>query len=243
MPQQNDGRETTAKPGVDLHQLNLERRYTLEEFEAVNDQLKTKDLELDESSKNHFDFHDHISHFDYVSGYLVPMPETPIEKEAVVLEIGRQLGNWNIGTRQNGVPTSSQGGFNFTMEVGGRTIRAPDIAFTPKQVYRRLSVQQRRTFQGELFHPSFVVEVEDVSRAAKLEELTAKFKETYFPAGVELGWLIDPINKGIFVFKRDRNGLVRRYNHGWSDVSGGDVLPRFTLRVGRLDDLVSQVCK
>jgi Uma2 family endonuclease len=76
----------------------------------------------------------------------------------------------------------------------------------------------------------------------KLNELTAKFKETYFPAGVQLGWLIDPINKKIFVFKRDRNGLVRRYSHSWSDVSGGDVLPGFLLKISNIDEAVSQVC-
>ena len=233
--------ETSVETGLDFSKLNLDRRYTLEEFEAINSWQKTKPVGLDDSSKSRFESLDHISHFEYVSGYLIPMPETPIEKEAVVLEIGRQLGNWNVETGQNGVPTSSQGGFNFTT-TGGRSIRAPDVAFTPKQTYRSLSVVQRRTFKGEPFCPTFVVEVEDTSKKAKLTALTAKFKETYFPAGVQLGWLIDPIGKKIFVFKRDRNGLVRRYSHGWSDVSGGDVLPGFLLKVSDIDEAVSQVC-
>jgi hypothetical protein len=149
--------ETSVETGLDFSKLTLDRRYTLEEFEAINSWQKTKPVGLDESSKRHFESLDHISHFEYVSGYLIPMPEMPIEKEAVVLEIGSQLRNWNVETRQNGVPTSSQGGFNFTFELGGRSIRAPDVAFTPKEIYRSLSVEQRRTFKGEPFHPHLLL--------------------------------------------------------------------------------------
>jgi Uma2 family endonuclease len=46
--------------------------------------------------------------------------------------------------------------------------------------------------------------VEDVSVTSKLEELTKKFKNEYFPAGVRLGWLVDPINEQIYIFKKVR---------------------------------------
>ncbi|EXX78791.1 hypothetical protein RirG_011890 [Rhizophagus irregularis DAOM 197198w] len=63
------------------------------------------------------------------------MPQTPYAREKVVAEIVGQLRNWNIETHQNGGVTSSQGGFDFN--VGGqRTIRAPDVSFTPKQTDR-----------------------------------------------------------------------------------------------------------
>jgi len=187
---------------IDFYQLDLDRYYTIEEFEEINDWLKTKPVDLNEHSKNRFKDLETISHFEYENGYLIPMPETPIEKEGAVCEISRQLANWNIQTGENGVPTTSQGGFDFSVMLGDRTIRAPDVAFTPKETYRTLSAEQLRTFRGKPFHPSFVVEVEDVSRAFKLAELTTKFKETYFPAGVDLGWLLDPINKVIFTFKK-----------------------------------------
>jgi hypothetical protein len=45
-------------------------------------------------------------------------------------------------------------------------------------------LQQRRTFQGALFSPTFAVEVDNLSTAFKLNTLTSKFKDTYFPAGV-----------------------------------------------------------
>jgi hypothetical protein len=72
--------------------------------------------------------------------------------------------------------------------------------------------------------------------------------DTYFPAGVRLGWLIDPINKMIYTFMRESDGVVRRRPHQWYTndgspgvLKGGEVLPGFTLRLEKLDQLLSQV--
>ena len=108
------------KTGIDFCQLDLDRHYTPKEFETINDWLKTNEVGLDDRSKKHFP--GSISHFDYISGYLVPMPQTPVQKEVVVLEIGRQLGSWNIYTHQNGAVTSSQGGFDFSITVGEKSL-------------------------------------------------------------------------------------------------------------------------
>ncbi|KAL1924423.1 uncharacterized protein VTP21DRAFT_4077 [Calcarisporiella thermophila] len=208
-----------------------DRVYTIEQFEKINDWLKTHALVIDKLP---------ISHFEYDSkGRLIPMPQSPIRKELVVGEIFGQLRRWNIYSQQNGRPTCSQGGFNFAV-LGGKEIRAPDVAFTPEGTYCALDERQLDTFQGQPFHPIFVVEVEDVSRPSKLAELTEKFKRTYFPAGVELGWLIDSKNKKIYIFKKIRNGSVRRYSHEWKDVSGGSVLPRFKLEIQFVEDIISQ---
>jgi Uma2 family endonuclease len=212
------------------------RTYSLAEFEEVNSSTRAHDVKIDDTP---------ISHFDLDSKkHLIPMPQTPIEKEAAVGEIFGQLRNWNIRTRQNGVPTSSQGGFNFNGEI-----RAPDVAFTPKEVYRALDEEQRRSFQGDLFSPTFAVEVEDLVATGKLSELSHKFKDTYFPAGLKLGWLIDPINKAVYVFKRDKDDTVRRHKHAWYDtdgiatvLDGRDVLPGFELKLWQIDEALSQVC-
>ena len=137
--------------------------------------------------------------------------------------------------------TGSQGGLNLDM-AGGRTIRAPDVAFTPTDTYRNLTQQQLLTFQGQPFHPTVVVEVEDVSASHKLEEITAEIETEYFPAGIQLGLLVDPVTKNIFTSKRDRRGVVRRRNCGWRDISGGDFWPEFVLEVWKIDEAISQVC-
>ncbi|PKY23252.1 hypothetical protein RhiirB3_471328 [Rhizophagus irregularis] len=47
---------------------------------------------------------------------LLPIPQSPIANEAVVHEISRQLGNWNVETSQNGIVITSQGGYDFSYE-------------------------------------------------------------------------------------------------------------------------------
>ncbi|CAG8627474.1 4212_t:CDS:2 [Paraglomus occultum] len=219
---------TKTKPPVKYHPDHI---YTFKQFELLNDWLKTNELLIDNTPINHFELDK--------KGRLIPMLQTPIFKEATVGNIYGQLDRWNVQTRQNGVPTCSQGGFNLST-TGGRTIRAPDVAFTPSETYRNLTHQQLMTFQGQPFHPTFVVEVEDVSADSKLEELKDKFKTVYFPAGVQLGWLVDPVNRNIYVFKEDINGVVRCLNKGWRDVAGGDVLPGFVLEVRLIDEVLSQ---
>ena len=211
---------------------NPDDTYSLEEFEKISDSLKAHEVRINDTP---------VSHFDRDSnGHLIPVSQTPILKEVAAGEIFRQLANWNIQTRQNGATTMSQGGFDFA-----EGIRAPDVAFTPSEVYRGLDENQFHTFQGDLFSPTFGVEIENVS---KLNELTDKFKTMYFPAGVELGWLVDPVNQEIYVFTRDRDDVVRRRNHDWYDdddnptvVHGRDVLPGFKLQLWKIDKAISQV--
>ena len=212
-----------------------DRVYSLQEFEELDHQLKTHGLLIDKIPVNHFERDS--------NGRLIPMPQVPVGKEAAVAEIVRQLSNWNIQTRENGVVASSQGGFNF-----GGSIRAPDVSFMPKETYRGLTDQQIYTFQGPPFIPSFVVEVDNLLAGNNDSNLTDKFKQTYFPAGIELGWLVDPVNQSFFVFMRDKDGIVRKHQHLWvkngevTTVSGRNVLPGFELELWQVDEASSRVC-
>lgn len=157
-----------------------DRVYTLKEFDRFNDWLKTHDFEIDGTAVNHFERD--------AKGRLIPMPQTTLDKEPVVSEIARQVGNWNIHAQQNGVVTTSQGGFRL-----GGAIRAPDIAFIPKKIYS-LTHEQLSTFHGPPFCPTFAVEVEIFQKNNNEADLIAKlFNQTNFPAGLELGWMVDPI--------------------------------------------------
>ncbi|CAG8635126.1 1886_t:CDS:2 [Acaulospora morrowiae] len=162
-----------SKAQIDLANLDFSHTYSIEEFELINEKLKTCTLEVNGQPKPCSNATGHSLHGG---------------------EIVRQLGNWNIQTRQNGDVKTAQGGFNFS--VGGqRTIRAPDVSFTPKAVSRRLTELQRWNFQGQPFTPTFVVEVGDTqSSTSAFWELDDKFKREYFAVGtsVQLGWLIDP---------------------------------------------------
>ncbi|RHZ77193.1 hypothetical protein Glove_184g74 [Diversispora epigaea] len=220
---------------VDIDNLDLKRTYTFEEFELINELLKTRTLEIKGNPVNLFEFD---------NGRLLPMPQSPISREAVVCEISRQLCNWNVQTRQNGVFTTSQGGFDFNFNnYGNPKICAPDVAFTPKNTYRSLDYQQLTTFQGQKFTPSFVVEVSvEKEGSQKFSVLDEKFREIYFSTGssIELGWLVNPEDKEIFIYRQRANGVVYRTSNGWNNVNGGSVLPGFTLKVKKIDDTISQ---
>ncbi|CAG8629427.1 9183_t:CDS:2, partial [Paraglomus occultum] len=223
-----------SKAQIDLANLDFSCTYSFEEFELINEQLKTRSLEVNGQPVNLFDLDK--------NGKLVPMPQATHCMEVTVGEIVRQLGNWNIQTRQNGDVKTAQGGFDFS--VGGqRTIRAPDVSFTPKAISRQLTELQRWTFQGQPFTPTFVVEVGDSqSSTSAFRELDDKFKREYFAVGtsVQLGWLIDPKNRRIWVYKRNKHGNVYHRERVWEDVEGGDVLPRFTLKMLMIEEAISQ---
>ncbi|CAI2199020.1 2228_t:CDS:2, partial [Funneliformis geosporum] len=161
--------------------------------------------------------------------------------ESAVIEIGRQISTWNIQTGQNGVVTCSQGGFR--LETG--EIRAPDVAFTPKEIYCSLTKVQGTSFRGPAFSPTLVVEVDDMedTNSVKFHELDSKFKDAYFAlsTSVKLGWLIDPINDQIWVYKRTNiNNGCHRYKYRWKDLDGSNTLPGFKLEVWKIKEAMSQ---
>ncbi|CAG8694956.1 17748_t:CDS:2, partial [Acaulospora morrowiae] len=97
---------------------------------------------------------------------------------------------------------------------GRKSIRAPDVSFTPDAVSSQLTELQRWTFQGGPFTPTFIVEVRD----------------TEIGTFVQLGWLIDPKNRKIWVYKRNQHGNVFCREHAWKDLKGDNILPEFTLK-------------
>ncbi|RHZ53530.1 hypothetical protein Glove_441g113 [Diversispora epigaea] len=67
---------------VDLENLDLKKIYTFEEFTYINDQLKTRTIEIDEEPINLFEFDNEK---------LIPMPQAPYAIEKVVSKISFQL--------------------------------------------------------------------------------------------------------------------------------------------------------
>ncbi|CAG8679732.1 1971_t:CDS:2, partial [Paraglomus brasilianum] len=136
-----------------------------------------------------------------------------------------------------GAVTSSQGGFK--LEGGG--IVAPDVAYTSRDTCHGLDDSQLDSFQGEAYSPTVVVEVNDfaniygaVYNRSKFQKADLKFKDVYFASetSVQLGWLIDPKYKHIWIYRRGARRVKKRT---WSDLDGGEYLPGFTLEVNKLE--------
>ncbi|CAB5354367.1 unnamed protein product [Rhizophagus irregularis] len=207
---------------LDLNKLNLAHTYTPEELEQINKYLKVRT--------------------NFENGRLISLPQTPIAHEAVVHEIARQLGNWNIDTCQNGVVTTSQGAFNFST-TAPKKIRAPHVAFISADTYNSLNANQLWTLHGRPFTPIFVAEVVNSTSDQILNEVDNRFKNDYFAMGtsVELGWLIDAKNSMICTYKKNNNEIIRN-NCKWEDLDGGDTLPGFTLNISIIEKIVSRDC-
>jgi Uma2 family endonuclease len=221
------GENSAAKKrkfGLDIDKLDFNRTYSIKEFELIRDQINR------------------YSNFELVNGKLVSIPYSSIAHEAIVHEVSRQLGNWNIHNSKNGVVTTSKGGFNFDVS-GNQKIRAPGVAFIPANIYHSLDENQLWSFNGQPFTPVFVVEVADLINKGVEKEIDTKIKKEYFASGtsVELAWLFDLKERSIWVYKRNKNGVPYRRSKAWVDLEAGKTLPGFTLELGPIVDIISQV--
>ncbi|RGB29094.1 putative restriction endonuclease-domain-containing protein [Rhizophagus diaphanus] len=212
---------------IDIDSLDLERVYSIEEFEYISSLVKNRSLVIEGEPVDHFELSN--------TGKLIPIPPTTFKKELTVTKIANLLEDWNITTRQKGVVTTSQGGFRISRDK----IVAPDVAFTPRKRVKKLSKKQMKTFQGRPWSPIFVVEVDDFddssykNKNSKFAKIDAKMKDVYFAADthVQLGWLIDPVHENTWVYKRNKNNKPFRREKGWHNLSGERFLPEFTLTI------------
>jgi Uma2 family endonuclease len=112
----------------------------------------------------------------------------------------------------------------FTLPNGAR--RSPDLAWVRRVRWEALSLEEQEEFPP--LCPDFVVELR--SRSDDLATLQAKMQE-YIANGAQLGWLIDPRAKKVYIYRPSAD--VQCLEDPVT-VSGEPVLPGFTLDVRRL---------
>ncbi len=101
--------------------------------------------------------------------------------------------------------------------------RSPDVAWVQKERWEALTPIQRQKFPP--IAPDFVIELR--SATDDLEPLQAKMRE-YLENGVRLGWLINPQNQQVEIYRKDQTVEVLSFP---IELSGEDVLPGFILRL------------
>ena len=114
----------------------------------------------------------------------------------------------------------------FSLPNGAR--RSPDLSWIRNERWEALSPQQQEQFPP--LCPDFVVELR--SKTDSLKSLTEKMEE-YIANGAELGWLIDPLERRIHVY---RPGLAAEILDDPERVSGESPLRGFVLDVRSLWD-------
>jgi Uma2 family endonuclease len=107
----------------------------------------------------------------------------------------------------------------FTLPNGAK--RSPDVSWILRERVEKLSLAERRRFARIV--PDFVIELR--SPTDGLEDLQDKMAE-YIENGVRLGWLIDPMEKKVHIYRG--NGEIEILDNP-EKVSGGDVLKGFEL--------------
>ncbi len=85
----------------------------------------------------------------------------------------------------------------FTLPNGAR--RSPDLAWVRREKWDVLSNEEKRRFARLI--PDFVVELR--SESDSLKKVQEKMCE-YIENGARLGWLIDPLERRVYVYRAER---------------------------------------
>ena len=149
-------------------------------------------------------------------GEILVMPPAGFQSGRRNAEITAQLTEW-ARTDARGVVTDSSGGYTLP----NHATRAPDAAWTLASRLASISEEQQEKFLP--LCPDFVIELR--SRSDRLPDLQAKMEE-YSANGARLGWLIEPYQRQVYVY---RPGAVVQCLENPETISGDPELPGFVL--------------
>jgi Uma2 family endonuclease len=181
-------------------QLPPNLRFTDEEFEQII--AVNKDLRLELTAQ----------------GELVIMPPTGGETGNRNFDLLGQLWFWNS---QNNLGKAFDSSTGFKLPNGAT--RSPDASWIKLESWDALTPQQRKKFLP--LCPDFVVEL--VFESDDLEDTQAKMRE-YIANGLKLGWLINPKDKQVEIYRFNQ---VPEVLQSLTSLSGEDVLPGFILNL------------
>ena len=157
-------------------------------------------------------------------GNLVIMSLTGSMSGKFNMSLAAQLWNWNNQSKL-GVVFDSSTGFKLS---NGAT-RSPDVSWIELTRWDSLNLQQKRKFAP--IDPDFVIEL--LSPTDDMSELQQKMLE-YRSCGVRLGWLINPDEKIVEIY---RHGQDKEVLDNPQTLSGEEVMPNLTVDLSEIFDL------
>jgi Uma2 family endonuclease len=149
-------------------------------------------------------------------GDLVIMPPTGGETGNRNFDLNVEFGIW---ARADGRGRGFDSSTGFILSNGAE--RSPDLAWVKHERWDALTAAQRAKFPP--LCPDFVVELR--SPSDDLESLQEKMEE-YLANGAQLGWLIDPLERKVYIYRPTE--AVRCLDDP-PQVQGDPVLPGFVL--------------
>ncbi|MEM8642786.1 MAG: Uma2 family endonuclease [Cyanobacteria bacterium P01_G01_bin.54] len=156
------------------------------------------------------------------TGELIVNPPTGGNTGKRNWSISGELYLWWRNAQEPGEAFDSSTGF----ELPNGANRSPHAAWVSQDRWDALTPEQREGFIP--LCPDFVIELR--SKTDILKELRAKMQE-YLENGIQLGWLIDPKNRRVEIY---RLGQEIEVLENPNTVSGESVLPGFTLVLERV---------
>ena len=155
------------------------------------------------------------------AGEIVIMSPTGWKMGSRNAEIIAQLRTWARGTwaRADGTGVSVDSSTGFRLPNGA--IREPDAAWVSKTRLASVSPDQKKRFLP--LSPDFAIELR--SPSDQLPVLQSKMIE-YIENGVQLGWLLDPETRSVYVYRPETQVEELR---GTDRVAANPELAGFTL--------------
>jgi Uma2 family endonuclease len=140
-------------------------------------------------------------------------------------EITYQLRKWNKIKKLGKVFDSSTG---FTLP--NSAVRSPDACFIFNEQWSALSSENKKGFAR--ICPDFIIEL--MSDTDTLEYTTKKMQE-YMSNGCKLGWIIEPRQKQVHIFRFGKEiEILKDFNQS---ISADELLPGFALDLAELENL------
>ena len=127
-------------------------------------------------------------------GHLIFMSPTGGETGERNGELFFQIKLWNKRSKLGKVFDSSTG-----FRLSNNAIRSPDVSWIPNSKWNALTREQKRKYLP--LAPDFVLEL--MSPSDNLSEIRNKMRE-YIDCGVRLGWLINPDERKVEIYRQGR---------------------------------------
>lgn len=154
-------------------------------------------------------------------GQLIIMPPTGGETGNRNLRLAFQIELWNSKSKLGKVFDSSTG-----FKLPNNAVRSPDVSWISLAKWNALSATQRRKYLP--LAPDFVLEL--MSPNDSLNELQNKMKE-YINCGVKLGWLINPDDQQVEIYRLEKNPEIL---DNPQSLSGEDVMPNLIVDLSEI---------
>jgi Uma2 family endonuclease len=154
-------------------------------------------------------------------GVLIIMPPVGGGSGKRELNLGSQIHNWN---EETGLGEAFSSSTIFRLPLGSQ--RSPDVAWVERSRWESLTLEEQEEFPP--LAPDFVIELR--SRTDSLLDLQKKMVE-YRDNGVKLGWLINPAQQQVEIYRPGREVEVLQAP---TTLSGEDILPGFVMNLSKI---------